>query len=120
MLLLRSKYGSFFSKIDNWEDEINLDYFSFTNGEYSYKSVLKTERRSTAKEALLHRLETRMHEIEKVLEEFLVDKESNLGKWRRLKEIETMMRKKLRTHKDMTTAVNTGEIKLPHYVLTWV
>lgn len=120
VLLLRSKYGSFFSKIDNWEDEINLDYFSFTNGEYSYKSVLKTERRSTAKEVLLHRLETRLHEIEKVLEEFLVDKESNLGKWWRLKEIETMLRKKLRTHKDMITAVNTGEIKLPHYVLTWV
>ena len=120
MLSLRSKYGSFFAKIFNWEDAIDVGWFSYTNGEYSYKSNLKVDRRPTAKEALLFRLYSRLSELESVSKDFNIDKIENLGKWWRIDEIESMIESKIVSYRKMVFDVENGNIKLPHYVLTWV
>ena len=119
MLLLRSKYGSLFAKIDQWEDNIDVTNFSFIDGAYSYKSRLKVERFSSAKEALLFRLNKRYVELETASKEFKLDKVESLGKWYRIEEVDQMIEKKLSVYKNMILDVETGSIKLPHYVLTW-
>lgn len=120
MISLRSKYGVLFSKVDQWEEYIDVSNFSFIDGMYSYKSKLKVERFTSAKEALLFRLNKRFSELETASKEFKSDKVENLGKWYRIDEIENMIEKKLSAYKSMTMEVESGRIKLPHYILTWV
>lgn len=120
MLLLRSKYGSLFAKIDQWEDNIDVTNFSFVDGMYSYKSRLKVDRFTSAKEALLSRLNKRFVELETASKEFRLDKVESLGKWYRVEEVERMIEKKLSVYKNLISDVETRSIKLPHYVLTWV
>ena len=43
-----------------------------------------------------------------------------LGNWWRLEEFEKVLNKKLKAHIEMVDDVEQGNIKLPHYVLTWV
>ena len=120
MLLLRSKYGVLFSKITQWEDCIDVNSFSFVDGMYSYKSKLKSDRFPSAKETLLFRLNNRLSELETASKELKLDKVENLGKWYRIDEVEQLIEKKRLTYKNLVSDVETGAIKLPHYVLTWV
>lgn len=120
MLLLRSKYGVLFSKITQWEDCIDVNSFSFVDGMYSYKSKLKSDRFPSAKETLLFRLNNRLSELETASKELKLDKVENLGKWYRIDEVEQLIEKKILTYKNLVSDVETGAVKLPHYVLTWV
>ena len=122
-LKVRNKYDVLLSKIYNWEDNIDVSNFKFSDGEYSYKQTLKIHRYSTAKEAILARVGTRLLELETAAKDLESDKTSGLGNlnnWWRLGEVEKVLNAKLITHRNMVSDVETGKIKLPHYVLTWV
>ena len=122
-LKVRNKYDVLLSKIYNWEDNIDVSNFKFSDGEYSYKQTLKIHRYSTAKEAILARVGTRLLELETAAKDLESDKTSGLGNlnnWWRLGEVEKVLNAKLITHRKMVSDVETGKIKLPHYVLTWV
>ncbi len=122
-LKVRNKYDVLLSKIYNWEDFIDVNNFKFKDGEYSYKLTLKTNRHPTAKAAILSRVGSRLFELETASKELEDDKLSGSGslyKWWRLSEVEKVLSNKLLSHRKMVTDIETGLIKLPHYVLTWV
>ena len=119
-LKVRNKYDVFISKVYSWEDSIDVNNFHFKDGEYFYKQTLKTDRFSTAKEALLSRLKPRLKELIVMKEDLEKDKADKLGKWWRLEEVERVMEKKTTYYTKMISDVETGAVKLPHYILTWV
>ena len=62
-------------------------------------------------------------ELETTSTDLEADKVSGLGSlynWWRLREVEKVLNSKLITHREMVSDVETGMIKLPRYVLTWV
>ena len=122
-LKVRNKYDVLLSKIYSWEDNIDVSNFKFSDGEYSYKQTLKIHRYPTAKEAILARVGTRLLELETASKDLESDKTSGLGNlsnWWRLREVEKVLNAKLITHRKMVNDVETGVIKLPHYILSWV
>ena len=122
MLEVRNKYDVYLSKIVNWEDNIDVNNFMFSDGKYSYKKVTLQQRYSTAKEAIINRLEPRLQSLEITMKEYEEDKKQKqrLGNWWRSEEFETKVAHKTLVYKEMLSLVETGTIKLPHYVLTWV
>lgn len=120
MLMVRSKYDVYLSKIVNWEETIDVSNFLFSNGKYSYKKANLQQRYSTAKEAIMNRLKPRLEDLDLIMKEYEEDKKQRLGNWWRSEEFETKVSNKILAYKEMISLVETGAIKLPHYVLTWV
>ena len=119
-LKVRNKYDVLLSKIYNWEDVVDVTLFKFRDGVYSYKQTAKAERFNTAKEAILNRLKPRLEELIAVSKELECDKGERLGQWWRLDEVEKVLYAKIASHQKMIEDIESGIIKLPHYVLTWV
>ena len=120
MMKVRNRYDVYLSKIVNWEETIDVSNFFFSDGKYSYKKVTLQQRYSTAKEAIVNRLEPRLEDLEITMKEYEEDKKQILGNWWRSEEFETKVSNKIVAYKQMISLVETGAIKLPHYVLTWV
>ena len=119
-LKVRNKYDVFLSKIYNWEEFIDVGNFNFSNGLYYYKQTALVNRYETAKESILSRIKPRLEELHSIKSELELDKMGKLGNWWRLEEFEKVMNKKLKAYTEMVNDVEQGNIKLPHYVLTWV
>lgn len=120
MLEVRNKYDVYLSKIVNWEAEIDVNNFSFSNGLYSYKKTLLVNRYPTAKETVLNYLKPRLEDLKSALKDFNEDKYERLGNWWRTEDFETTVSGRIKDHVRMISEVEEGIIKLPHYVLTWV
>lgn len=119
-LKIRNKYDVFLSKIYSWEESVDVSNFNFSNGLYYYKQTALANRYETAKESILSRITPRLNELHSIKAELELDKVGKLGNWWRLDEFEKVLNKKLKVYTEMVNDVEQGNIKLPHYVLTWV